>query len=210
MTDAARNSLAVLRDPSHFGWWVVPIFVIVFYIYTLEVQKRDWSVVLAGLALWGMDWFNEIWNALILKATGVSALWTVAGNSAFVIFTGLNVEITLMFLFLGIVSVKMLPPDKNAKVFGIPNRPFFIVFLSCLCVIIEIVLNWAGALVWHYWFWSRSFPFLIIIFGYGSFMLAATRVYDMEKLRNKLITVGVIFGVDILGILIFGVGLGWI
>ena len=210
MTEAAQNSLAVLRDPSQFGWWVVPLFVLVMYIYAVEIEKRNWSVVLGGLALWGMDWFNEIWNALVLKATGVSALWTCAGRSAFLIFTGLNLEICLMFAILGIVGIKMLPANKETRVLGIPNRLFFIVFLSILSVIVEILLNLAGALVWHYWWWGRSFPFLIILVGYAPFMAAAFYVHDLPTLRQKLMVVGAIFGVDLLGILIFGIFLRWI
>lgn len=41
----------------------------VFYVYTVEVEKRSWSMVLAGLAFWGMDWFNEIWNSLVFHFT---------------------------------------------------------------------------------------------------------------------------------------------
>jgi hypothetical protein len=47
---------------------------------------------LAALALYGMDWFNEAWNALLLHATGRAAAWTAPGPAAFLIFVGLNVE----------------------------------------------------------------------------------------------------------------------
>lgn len=210
MTDAAQKSAALLRDPSHFGWWVVPIFVLVMYVYAVEIEKRNWSLILAGLAFWGMDWFNEIWNGLILKATGVSAFWTTPGGSAYVIFTGLNLEITLMFAILGIVCIKMLPADKKLKVLGIPNRIFFIFFNSALCVFIEVLLNHVGALVWHYWFWDFPFVLLIILLGYMPFMAVSFWVYDMERLKSKLIVVGAIFGVDIIGILVFAVILKWI
>jgi hypothetical protein len=210
MTDAAKNSLAVLRDPSQFGWWVAPILVLAIYVYAVEIERRNWNAVLGGLALWGMDWLYEICNALVLKATGVSALWTCAGRSAFLIFTGLNLEISLMFAFLGIVAIKMLPTSRETKVLGVPNRIFFIFFLATLAVIIEILLNLVGALVWHYWWWSRSFPFLIIVVAYGSLMAAAILVYDLPKLRTKLIAVGTLYGINLLCVLIFGVALGWI
>jgi hypothetical protein len=32
----------------------------VFYVYTVEIEKHNWSLVQAGLAFSGMDWFNEI------------------------------------------------------------------------------------------------------------------------------------------------------
>ena len=210
MTEAAQKSVALLRDPSHFGWWGVPIFVLVMYVYAVEIEKRNWSLILAGLAFWGMDWFNEIWNGLILKATGVSAFWTAPGGTAYLIFTGLNLEITLMFAILGIVCIKMLPADKHLKIMGLPNRPLFMLFNSILCVIVEIMLNHAGALVWHYWFWNIPFVLPIILLGYLPFMAVSFWVYDMEKLKSKLIVVGTIFGVDVVGILVFGVALRWI
>jgi hypothetical protein len=210
MTEAAQKSLELLRDPTTFGWWVVPLFVLAIYVYAVEIERRNWGIILAGLAFWGMDWFNEIWNGLVLKATGVSALWTTPGGSAFIIFTGLNLEISLMFAILGIVCIKMLPPDKGLKILGIPNRIFFMILNSVLCVIVEIFLNWAGALVWHYWWWNWFFPFPIILVGYMPFMAAAFWVYDMDKLKHKLMAVGTIFAVDALGILVFGVILRWI
>lgn len=63
-TKSAFQALSILRDPSQFQWYVIIFFLIVLYIYFVEVSKKNWSRVFAGLALWGMDWFNEIWNAL--------------------------------------------------------------------------------------------------------------------------------------------------
>jgi len=114
MTEASQAAIAILRDPSQFKWYVIPIFVIVVYIYANEIEKRNWSLVLAGLAFWGMDWFNEIWNALVFYGTGRSAVWTAPGKTAYLILIGLNIEITMMFAILGIVLIKMLPADKKA------------------------------------------------------------------------------------------------
>jgi hypothetical protein len=85
---------------------VIPIFVIVIYIYANEVERRNWNVVFAGLAFWGMDLFNEIWNALVFHFTGFSAVWTAPGKTAYLILIGLNIEITLMFAIMGVVVAK--------------------------------------------------------------------------------------------------------
>jgi len=209
-TNASQETLKILRDTSNFQWHVIPIFVIVLYIYAVEIEKRNWSLVLAGLAFWGMDVFNEIWNALVLHFTGRSAVWTTPKGSAFVIFAGLNIEITLMFAILGIVCIKMLPADKATKVLGIPNRWFFAVVNSILCVFIEILLNLANALVWEYSWWKLPNVFFIFLIGYLPFMVVSFWVYDMEKMKNKIMTLGVIFGVNLAGIIIFGLGLRWI
>ena len=210
MTEASQAALAILRDPSQFKWYVIPIFVIVVYIYANEIEKRNWSLILAGLAFWGMDWFNEIWNALVLYGTGRNAVWTAPGKTAYLILVGLNIEITMMFAILGIVLIKMLPKDKKAKVLGIPNRWFFAVMNSILCVFIEVILNRVGALVWDYSWWNWPHIFLIILFGYLPFMVVSFGVYDLEKISNKIAALVAIFGVDLAGLIAFGVVLKWI
>ncbi|GHE12729.1 hypothetical protein [Streptomyces alanosinicus] len=70
MTEHARAARELLRDNGHFAWYVVPLLLIVIYVYAVEAERRIWNVLFAGLALWGMDWFNEIWNALVFHFTG--------------------------------------------------------------------------------------------------------------------------------------------
>lgn len=55
LTESAQQALSILRDPATFQWYVIPLLAIFFYVYTIEVQKRDWNIVLAGLTFWGMD-----------------------------------------------------------------------------------------------------------------------------------------------------------
>jgi hypothetical protein len=210
MTEASRQALEVLRSVENFQWHVVPLFVLVVYVYAVEIERRDWGLVLAGLAFWGMDWANEIVNGLILHWSGISALWTAPAGSAYVIFVGLNIEISLMFAILGIVFIKMLPKDKTQKILGIPNRWFFVVVNSLLCVFIEIFLNGANALIWEYWWWNVPFIPLIVIFGYGTFMIVSFWVYDMERIEDKRRTVATIFAVDAVAIVVFAGILGWI
>jgi hypothetical protein len=210
MTEASRQALEVLRSVENFQWHVIPLFVLVVYVYAVEIERRNWSLVLAGLAFWGMDWANEIANGLILHFTGLTALWTAPAGSAYLIFVGLNIEISLMFAILGIVFIKMLPKDRELLILGVPHRWFFALVNSLLCVFIEILLNAANALIWEYWWWNVPFIPLIVIFGYGTFMVVSFWVYDMERIEDKLRTVGVIFAVDIAAIVLFAGILGWI
>jgi len=210
MTEASIKALSILRDSSQFQWYVIPLFVLVLYVYAVEIERRNWSVFLAGLAFYGMDLFNEIWNALILYGTGRSAFWTTPGQSAYVIFIGLNIEITFMFAILGITAVKVLPKDKKLKILGIPNRWVFAVVNSILAVFIEVILNRIGALVWEYSFWNWPNVFLIFLVGYLTFFAVAYWVHDMEKIRNKIAALIVIYGIDLAGIIVFGVILRWI
>lgn len=210
MTEFSLQALAVLRDANQFKWYVIPLLSIVFYIYTTEMEKKNWSLVLAGLAFWGMDWFNEIWNALVFHFTGYAPVWGAPGNTAFLILIGLNIEIMFMFAIAGIVWAKMLPPDRKTKILGIPNRAFIAVAGAIFCVIIEILLNAANALTWEYSWWSASAPWLIFLFGYLTFFVMAFWVFDMKTIKSKLITVGTIWGVVIVSLIVFIPILKWI
>jgi hypothetical protein len=211
MAESAQKALDLLRDGSHFQWYVIPLLLIVMYIYANEVERKNWSLVLAGLAFWLMDWFNEIWNGLVFNFTGFAPVWGTPGNgSALVLLIGLNIEITFMFAIMGIVMCKMLPSDKNMKILGIPNRWLYAIVGSILAVIIECLLNWVGALTWEYSWWSLGAPWLIWLIGYMPFFLVSFWVFDMKTIKSKLLTVGIIGAVDIISIILFMCIFKWI
>jgi hypothetical protein len=209
-TEFAREALANLRDGSLFNWTLIPTLVLVIYIYSVEVERRNWNVFFAGLALWGMDWFNEIWNALVFYFTQYAPVWAAPGDTAFLILIGLNVEISMMFAFLGIAAAKMLPRNRDTRILGVPNRWFLALTLSIFCVIVEIFLNAVDALTWDYWWWSARFPFLIVVFGYLTFFVVAFWVHDMKTVRAKASAVASIYAFDALCLILFGPVLGWI
>ena len=122
MTDAAQEALRILRDGSQFQWYVIPLFALVIYVYAVEIERKNWNLVLAGLAFWGMDWFNEIWNALVFHFTQYAPVWGAPGDTAYLILIGLNIEICFMFAIAGVAFSKMLPADKNMRILGLPNR----------------------------------------------------------------------------------------
>jgi hypothetical protein len=210
MTESAQQALAILRDASQFKWYVITLLAFVFYVYTVEAEKRNWSMILAGLAFWGMDWINEIWNSLFFHFNGFAPVWGAPGSTAFLILIGLNIEIMFMFAVSGIIWTKMLLSDKKAKILGIPNRAFFAVAGSIFCVIVEIILNAANALTWEYSWWNASAPWLIFLFGYLTFFVMAFWVFDMKTMKSKLITVGTIWAVVIASLIVFIPILHWI
>ena len=209
-TESAQQALSILRDGSLFQWYVIPLFAFVVYVYAVEVEKRNWNLFFAGLAFWGMDWFNEIWNSLVFHLTNHAPVWGAPGQTAYLILIGLNIEISFMFAVAGITFGKMLLPDKKTKILGIPNRLFFAITGAAFCVFVEILLNSIGALTWEYPWWSASAPWLIFLIGYLTFFLVSFWVHDMKTIRSKVITVGLILGVDILAIIVFGFVLNWI
>jgi hypothetical protein len=209
-TPAALEALKNLRDPSLFQWYVIPLLAFVVYVYGVEVERQNWKAVFAGLAFWGMDWFNEIWNALVLHFTDRAPVWGAPGKTAFLILVGLNIEICFMFAVAGIVWSKMLPADPRQRVLGLPNRLAVASAGSIFCVLVEYLLNAAGALTWDWPWWNVGAPWLIFLIGYMPFFLAAFWVHDMQSPRRQAAAVGAIYAVDAAGLVLFGPVLRWI
>lgn len=210
MTESAAEAMRILRDASLFQWYVIPLFALVVYVYAVEVEKRNWGLIFAGLAFWGMDWFNEIWNGLVFHFTHKAPVWGAPGQTSYLILIGLNVEICFMFAIAGITFSKMLPPDKRVKILGIPNRIAVAVFGSAFCVFVEVLLHNVGALTWDYPWWSAQAPWLIFLVGYLPFFLVSFWVFDMERVRKQALTVGAIFAVDMVTLILFIGILDWI
>ena len=208
--ESAQQALSILRHTDRFVWYVIPLLVIVIYIYSVEIEKRNWNVLFAGLALWGMDWFNEIWNALLFHFNGYAPAWGAPGDTAYLILIGLNIEICLMFAVLGLAMAKMLPADKNLKILGIPNRWFFAVLNSWLAIGIEMVLNALGVLTWEHSWWRMNNPWLLFLIGYLPFFVVAFWVHDMKTVKQKAITVGALLGFDAACLVVFIGILKWI
>jgi hypothetical protein len=209
-SEAALQAIGILRDGSQFSWYVIPLLVLTLYVYFFEIDRGNWSRVLAGLAFWGMDWFNEIWNSLLLHVSGFAPAWGAPADTAFLIFVGLNIEICLMFAISGVMATLALPRDKEMKILGLNNRLVFAIVLSILSVLVEYQLNAIGALTWDWPWWNRDAPWLIFLLGYMPFYLMCYWVYDMTSRRRQLLTLAGIYGVNLSAIAVFGFGLGWI
>ncbi|NLC72530.1 MAG: hypothetical protein GX684_01980 [Ruminococcaceae bacterium] len=212
MSEFSKSALEILRNPqATLKWYIVPMLLFVLYIYYKELSEKNYNVVLGAIALWGMDLFNEIWNSIVFHATGFAPVWgtpAVTGDTALLILIGYNIEISLMFAVMGIAACHALPKDKKMKILGINNRIVLAVAFTTMAVIVECFLNYAGLLTWEYSWWSRSFPWILWLIGYLPFFTIAFIVHDMEKIKNKLITVGTLLGIDVLALVIFG-SIGW-
>jgi len=208
--DSALEAAKILRDGSLFEWYVIPLFAFVVYVYAVEIERKNWDLIFAGLAFWGMDWFNEIWNSLVFHFNGFAPVWGAPGKTSYLILIGLNIEICFMFAVAGITFGKMLPSDKKLKIFGIPNRIFLAVTFAVFCVFVETLLNAVDALTWEYSWWNTKVPIFIILFGYLHFFLVSFWVFDMETIKKKITVTGIIYSVDIIAIIVFGLILGWL
>jgi hypothetical protein len=208
--DFVREAERLLRDGGAFQWSTVTLLGLAVYVYAVEVERRRFDVVLAGLAFWLMDWFNELANSAIYHASGEAPLWAVTGHTSYLILIGLTVEISLLFLVAGPTFVKQLPADPRARVLGVPNRLLLVFVFSCFCVLVEVLLNSIDVFHWHYWWWDVPFVPLIVIFGYMTFFGIAAWVYDMgDDRRRQLRVVGGLAAVDVAAGVALGLA-GWL
>jgi hypothetical protein len=189
ITEASQEALDILRDGSTFSWSTVTLLAFVSYVYAVEVERRRWDIVLAGLAFFLMDVFNELVNSAIFHATGRAPLWAVTGDTSYLVLIGWSIEIIFLFLVVGVIFVKQLPPERSMRILGVPNRLFLVFIFSCLCVLIEVFLESTGYFHWEYWWWNTPFVPLIVVLGYMTFFAIAAYVYDLGADRRKQIRV---------------------
>jgi hypothetical protein len=215
MTEASLRALEGLRNPAMLKWYVIPLLAIVFYIYASEIKHArhsgNWDAVLAGITLFGVDFFNETWNGWVLNISGHSAFWTASGDTALRVMVGWNIEIMFMFAIAGIIYYHTISNSPAKKIFGIPNRWFWAVVYSAFCVAVEILLNAGGLLAWAYPFWTSSFSgvWLIFLFGYFHFYLVVIFVLNRVSIRSRIVTIASIYAIAVL-MNVFGMGImGW-
>lgn len=209
ITDAAREAASMLRDPSHLSWYVVVFLGIVTYVYANEVERKRYDIIAAGLAFFLMDVFNELVNSAWFHVSDRAPLWTVTGDTAYLILIGWSIEIVFLFLISGVEFVKFLPQDRRMRVLGIPNRWIFITGWSCFCVFVEVLLHRAGDFHWSWWYWNEPFLLPIVVFGYGTFFWIAATVFDMPNHRRRFTVVGAMAAVDAALAVSFGIA-GWL
>lgn len=210
ISETSVRSLAHLREPSQLSWMVIPMLLVVIYVYAQEIERRNFSRVLAGLAFWGMDWFNEIWNGLVFHFTQHAPVWGIAGDSSYLILMGLNIEITFMFAITGIVATLGLPKDAALKWLGVNNRLWFAAGFAAMSVGVEMALHHAGMLVWDWPWWNVQAPWGIFLLGYLPFYVVCYWVYDMRSWHRQIAAVAAIFGINATAVGVFGWGLGWL
>jgi hypothetical protein len=199
MTESARQALVGLRDPATMQWYVIPLLAFVFLIYAGEVKAArrsgQWDAVIAGATVFAADFVNESLNGWLFALSGFSALWLAPGPTGLRTMVGWNIEIMFMFAILGVIYHRTVAEDPAARLLGIPDRWFWALGYSLVCVVVEVFLNRGGLLVWDYRWWNRT-PLALVpifLFGYLWFFLAAKFAIERPTLRAK-VTVPLVLG----------------
>lgn len=192
-TDEARDLVdsIVVRSTENFNWTFIFILAVVFYIYWNEIRKKNWEVVYAGLALYGVHWLYEICNAVIGHFSGYP-LWSVSNQSTtFILLIGVCWELSMMFSIAGMISFKMLPEDRSKRYFskdgkgGISCKLLSALEVALLFALVESFLAGTSnnSFIWIYKWWG-VLP--VFITTYIPFFLAANYVPDMEPKKRKI------------------------
>lgn len=213
-SDAAKalvDSINV-RSTENFNWTFIFILAVVFYVYWTEIKKKDWDVVYAGFALYGVHWLYEIVNAIIAHFAGYP-LWSVSNASTtYILLIGVCWELSMMFSLAGMISFKMLPDDRSKRYFAKNGRKG----ISCKLVgAIEMALLFAlfesflagtinNSFIWVYKWWG-VIP--VFITTYVPFFLASNYVPDMEPKKRKRFVLGLWGLVAILLVVLIPLGI---
>jgi len=183
------NAIQV-RSTDNFNWTFIFILAVVFYVYWSEMHKKNYDMVFAGLALYGVHWLYEIGNAVIAHFSGYP-LWAVSNESTtYILLIGVCWELSMMFSLAGIISLKMLPEDRSARYFakdgkkGIDCKLAGAISMALLFALVESFLAGTSnhSFIWVYKWWG-VLP--VFITTYIPFFLAANYVPDMKPAQRK-------------------------
>lgn len=183
------NAIQV-RSTENFNWTFIFILAVVFYVYWSEMHKKNYDMIFAGLALYGVHWLYEIGNAVIAHFTGYP-LWAVSNESTtFILLIGVCWELSMMFSLAGIISLKMLPEDRSTRYFakegrrGIDCKLAGAISMALLFALVESFLAGTSnhSFIWVYKWWG-VLP--VFITTYIPFFLAANYVPDMKPAQRK-------------------------
>ena len=185
----------VVRSTENFNWTFIFILAVVFYVYWSEINRKEFKVIFAGLALYGVHWLYEICNAIIAHLAGYP-LWSVSNESTtFILLIGVCWELSMMFSLAGIISYKMLPADPDARYFakggrkGVSAKLAGAISMAALFALVESFLAATSnhSFIWVYPWWG-VLP--VFITTYIPFFLASNYVPDMKPARRKAFLIG--------------------
>ena len=199
------NSI-VVRSTENFNWTFIFILAVVFYIYWTEIHKKNYEMIYAALALYGVHWLYEIMNAIIAHIFGYP-LWAVSNESTtFILLIGVCWELSMMFSLAGMISFKMLPQDRSKRYFakngkkGISCKLLGALEMALLFALVESFLAGTSnhSFIWVYKWWG-VLP--VFVTTYIPFFLASNYVPDMEPKKRKNFLIG-IWGLDALMLIV--------
>jgi hypothetical protein len=199
-----------LRNPSDLHWYIVPLFVVVIYIYFVEIERKNWGSVFLGIAFWSWAMTWEIGNSLLYRFSGFAPLWTAEkGIGSYLIYIGMNLEICFFVAITGLMLIKILPADRHKKILKVPSRIFIPLTMGFAAVTVELFLNRGGLISWSWYFWGNPHIWPIWI-GYSFTWFLLTAAHDYLTLKQKKYLMFLMFGTLIILHFVFAIWLNWV
>jgi hypothetical protein len=208
MSDASLAALANLRSADNFSWSIVALFALTLWVYSATIRRGRGGEVLLALTFVLAEAVFELANALVLHFTGRAAVWSTPGETAFLLYVGLPLELVFLFSLLPLALFNFLPADRQVRVFGVPNRIAIPVAFGLLALAVEVTLNAWGAAVWEWWFWQRPWVVLPAL-TYIGLMLGLAWLNDHLSTRARVVALVSAASVWAVGHLVFAALLGW-
>ena len=194
----------IVRSTENFNWTFIFILCVVFYVYWSEIQKKNYDVIVAALALYGVHWLYEIGNAVIAHFFGYP-LWTVSNASTtFILLIGVCWELSMMFSLAGMISFKMLPEKRKERTFK--NKLLGALSMALLFALVESFLAGTSnhSFIWVYKWWG-VLP--VFVTTYIPFFLASNFVPDLKPETRKRFLIGLWSLVAILLVVLIPAGI---
>ncbi|MGQ9536094.1 MAG: hypothetical protein ACUVT4_02530 [Actinomycetota bacterium] len=138
-----------MRNITNLQWSVLPLVAVPLYVYAREIQEKNYRTLLTRLAFAECGPLLEMLDGLVMHWTGRTALWVATGESSYLIFVGIDIEIILCFSIIWAAAARALPEDKEMKIPCIPNRALFAPTFGSLSMGADALLNRAGLLLWR-------------------------------------------------------------
>ena len=183
------NSI-IVRSTENFNWTFIFILAVVFYVYWSEFNKKNYKVIYAGFALYGVHWLYEIGNAIIGHVFGYP-LWSVSNASTtFILLIGVCWELSMMFSLAGIISYKMLPDDPKARYFAKDGKKGISAKLAgalCMALLFALFESFLAGTSNHSFIWVYKWWGVLPVFvtTYIPFFLASNYVPDLEPAKRN-------------------------
>jgi len=193
----------VRKGKKTFQWHIVTLLACVVYIYGRIAADSNWKLLLMCFSYWAIETIAEQINALVFYFTKKAPLWCTPGhNSAYVIYIGLNIEITFMFGIAAAVCGLILPENHWDTFLAIPINVWIPFGIGVFCLFVETLLNKVDSLTWYWPIWNRKM-LLFCFIGYSGAFVLFVQVYLRAQIETAAILCAVSVAVAALSHIIF-------
>lgn len=178
----AFGSAGASTRGAAFPWAIVGELAFVVYAYSEAIRRKEYRAVFVSLAVWLGEMIWEMVNGVWRHFYGYP-WFGFDGQTAWQMYPGLTIEISLMFAVVPLVLFNLLPRCPRKRIWVFRSRLLVPFLLSVFCIVVETLLNHSGALVWRWYYWRWPYVGVVISSYYVPFLVMAY-AHDWLKKRR--------------------------